>query len=305
MTTTAKKSSPNVPPILLDDKDVQIALKLSEDLHLNEIGCVHLLAYAKQAFDLVGREPQEILRLATGLLYTERRDLLTALYAFLRLSHSPPARTYHSKSVVVLVQGLEADIVSDIQKYLENLISNGLRLRLISLIKELSREEPAGLAVVCRERLILGHCLVLSVLFVRTSPEDVKDIFLVLKDGASELSGTNVTIKCQTCFFLYITFSLLFSLVIASVLDAVLSRDASFRHDFHEIVMAAGNDPNVEGFVGSIRLAWTVHLVLTQDALTGRDTISSASSSDLGYLQSCLEVIFVRKINYFIYLLIE
>lgn len=36
---------------------------------------------------------------------------------------------------VVLDQVLEADLVSDIQKYLENLINNGLRHRLISLIK--------------------------------------------------------------------------------------------------------------------------------------------------------------------------
>lgn len=35
----------------------------------------------------------------------------------------------------MLDQGLEADLVSDIQKYLENLINNGLRHRLISLIK--------------------------------------------------------------------------------------------------------------------------------------------------------------------------
>ncbi|KAK9947570.1 hypothetical protein M0R45_003188 [Rubus argutus] len=300
---------PNGPPILLDDQDVQIALKLSDDLHLNEIDCVRLIVSANQEWGLMGREPLEILRLATGLWYTERRDLLTALYTLLR--------------AVVLDQGLEADVVSDIQKYLENLINNGLRQRLISLIKELSREEPAGLggphseryvldsrgalvvrqAVVSRERLILGHCLVLSILVVRTSPKDVKDIFLVLKDSASELSGTNDTIKRQ------ITFSLLFSLVIAFVSDAlsaapdkasVLSRDASFRHDFHEIVMAAGNDPNVEGFVGSIRLAWAVHLMLIQDALTGRDTISSASSSDLGYLQSCLEVIFPKNIFQFI-----
>lgn len=64
--------------------------------------------------------------------------------------------------------------------------------------------------------------------------------------------------------------------------------------------MAVGNDPNVEGFVGSIRLAWAVHLMLIQDALTGRETISSASSSDLGYLQSCLEVIFSKNVFQFI-----
>ncbi|PQM40875.1 nuclear pore complex protein NUP205 [Prunus yedoensis var. nudiflora] len=149
------------------------ALKLSDDLRLNEIDCVRLLIAANQEWGLMGREPVEVLHLAAGLWYTERRDLLTALYTLLR--------------AIVLDQGLEADLVSDIQKYLENLINNGLRHRLISLIKELNREEPAGLggphyehyvldsrgalverrAVVSRERLILGHCLVLSILVVR------------------------------------------------------------------------------------------------------------------------------------------
>ena len=36
---------------------------------------------------------------------------------------------------VVLDQGLDADLLSDIQKYLEDLISSGLRQRLISLLK--------------------------------------------------------------------------------------------------------------------------------------------------------------------------
>ena len=37
----------------------------------------------------------------------------------------------------MLDQGLDADLLSDIQKYLEDLISSGLRQRLISLIKVL------------------------------------------------------------------------------------------------------------------------------------------------------------------------
>ncbi|KAM2407196.1 hypothetical protein ACFX1X_026411 [Malus domestica] len=299
---------PDGPPISLDDQDVQIALKLSDDLHLNEIDCVRLLISANQEWGIMEREPLEILRLAAGLWYTERRDLLTALYTLFR--------------AVVLDQGLEADLVSDIQEYLENLINNGLRQRLISLIKELNREEPAGLggphsehyvldsrgalvgrhAVVSRERLILGHCLVLSVMVVRMSSKDIKDMFFVLKDSAAELSDTNNTMKRQ------ITFSLLFSLVIAFVSDAlnavpdkasVLSSDASFRHEYHEIVTAAGNDPNVQGFVNSTRLAWAVHLMLIQDAITARDTISSASLSDMGYLQSCLEAIFSNNVFQF------
>ncbi|XP_035542991.1 nuclear pore complex protein NUP205 isoform X2 [Juglans regia] len=296
---------PDSPPISLDDQDVQIALKLSDDLHLNEIDCVRLLVMANQEWSLMGREPLEILRLAAGLWYTERRDLITALYTLFR--------------AVVLDQGLEADIVSDIQKYLEDLINAGLRQRLVSLIKELNREEPAGLggpqcehyvldsrgalverqAVVCRERLILGHCLVLSVLVVRTSPKDIKDIFSTLKDCAAELSQSNMTLKHQ------ITFSLLFSLVIALISDAlsaapdkasVLSRDASFRREFHEIVISVGNDPNIEGFVDGIRLAWAVHLMLILDVIAAREAVSNASSNDLGYLHSCLEVIFSNNV---------
>ncbi|XP_030954556.1 nuclear pore complex protein NUP205 isoform X1 [Quercus lobata] len=296
---------PDSPPISLDDQDVRIALKLSDDLHLNEIDCVRLLVSANQEWSLMGRDPSEILRLAAGLYYTERRDLITALYTLFR--------------AVVLDQGLDTDIVSDVQKYLEDLINSGLRQRLISLIKELNREEPAGLggphceryvldsrgalverqAVVCRERLILGHCLVLSVLVVRTSPKDVKDIFSTLKDSAVELSQSNTTLKHQ------ITFSLLFSLVIAFVSDAlsaapdktsVLSSDASFRHEFHEIVMAVGNDLNVEGFVDGVRLAWAVHLMLILDVIAARESVSNASSNDLGYLHSCLEVLFSNNV---------
>lgn len=294
---------PDSPAISLDDQDVQIALKLSDDLHLNEIECVRLLVSANQEWGLMAREPLEILRLAAGLWYTERRDLITALHMLLR--------------AVVLDRGLEDDIVSDIQKYLEDLINGGLRQRLISLIKELNLEEPAGFggplcehyvldsrgalverqAVVCRERLILGHCLVLSVLVVRTSPKDVKDIFNCLKDSAAEpMEGTN-TLKHQ------ITFSLLFSLVIAFISDAlsavpdkgsILSHDASFRKEFHEIVMAVGNNLNVEGFVGVIRLAWCVHLMLINDG------VSASSSNNSGYVNSCLEFIFSHNVFQFL-----
>ncbi|XP_058074466.1 nuclear pore complex protein NUP205 [Magnolia sinica] len=291
---------PDSSPISLDDLDVQIALKLSDDLNLNEVDCVGLLVYANQEWGLSGREPLEILRLAAGLWYTERRDLITALYTLLR--------------AVVLDQGLEADLVADIQKHLEDLFSSGLRQRLITLIKELNREEPAGLggphaeryvldsrgalverrAVVCRERLSLGHCLVLSVLVMRMSSKDVKDVFSVLKDCAAEVNDTVDILKLQ------IAFSLLFSLVIAFMSDAlstvpdqasVLSHDFSFRREFQELVMATGNDPTIEGCVNAVRLSWTVHLMLTQDAATVRETVSGAASSDLANIYSCLELV--------------
>ncbi|CAK9177196.1 unnamed protein product [Ilex paraguariensis] len=335
---------PDSGPISLDDQDVKIALKLSDDLHLNEIDSVRLLVSANQ-------------------------------------------------EAVVLDQGLEADIVADIQKYLEDLINAGLRQRLILLIKllrrnnsednegimccpalayalywdmekleELNRDEPAGLggpnceryvldsrgalverrAVVGRERLILGHCLVLSVLVVRISlrygydpclngaqnlapallllaylcwfkwivkpstviliigPKDVRDVFSLLKDSAAELSGSSDPLKHQ------ITYSLLFSLVIALVSDAlsaaqdkesVLSHEAPFRHEFQETVIAAGNDPMVEGFVDCVRLAWAVHLMLVQDGIDEGDAASGASYMRNGC--SCLELIFSNNVFQF------
>ncbi|KAK8343860.1 hypothetical protein V6Z12_A07G042900 [Gossypium hirsutum] len=300
---------PNSPPISLDDQDVQIALKLSDELYLNEIDCVQLLVSANQEWGLVGRGPLEILRLAAGLWYSERRDIMMSLYTLLRAA--------------VIDPGLEAGLVADIQKYLEDLINAGLRQRLISLIKELNREEPAGLggplsehylldsrgalverrAVVYRERLLLGHCLVLSVLVVRTGPKDVKDVFSVLKDSAAELSESSDTIKHQ------ITHSLLFFLVIAFVSDAlsalsdkssILSHDASFRKEFQDTVMAVVNDPNSEGFVGGVRLAWVAHLMLIHDEIGLGEAVSTVSSNEFGYINFCLESVFAKNVFHFL-----
>lgn len=299
---------PDSGPISLDEQDVQIALKLSDDLHLNEIDCVQLLVSANQEWGFLGREPLDILRLTAGIWYTGRRDLLTALYSLLR--------------AVVLDPGLDDDLVSDVQKYLEDLLNSGLRQRLISLIKELNREEPAGLggpnsepyvidsrgalverrAVVCRERLLLGHCLILSVLVVRASAKDIKELFAVLRDTAAELNGSNDVLKYQ------ITYSILFSLVIAFISDALsgrpdkaspLSSDASFRRECQENLIVTGDDPTVEGFIGSVRLAWTVHLMTTQDVNDSRNTVSSASS-DVKDICSCLETIFTNNVFQFL-----
>ncbi|MFS7937990.1 putative nucleoporin [Helianthus anomalus] len=69
--------------IPLDGQDVQIALKLSDDLHLNEIDCVRLLVSTNQEWGLQGLGPLD-LRFTSGLWYAERRDLITALYTLLR-----------------------------------------------------------------------------------------------------------------------------------------------------------------------------------------------------------------------------
>lgn len=145
----------------------------------------------------------------------------------------------------------------------------------------------------------------------------------------------------MTVIFMYmqITFSILFSLVIAFISDAlgtvpdkasVLSRDASFRSEFQEIVslttsggiccivyhfsalicdpliryilqvIASGNDPMVEGFVDIVRFSWAAHLMLVQDGTVATETVSSASSNDLGYICSCLEVIFANNVFQFL-----
>nr|AFJ66182.1 hypothetical protein 11M19.28 [Arabidopsis halleri] len=300
---------PDSLPISLDDQDVAISLKLSDELHLNEIDSVRLLVSANQEWGLMGRDPLEIQRLATGLWYTGRRDLTSTLYTLLR--------------AVVLDQGLEPDLIADIQGLLEELIKAGLRQRLITLIKELNRQDPTGLggplcerylidsrgalverrAVVQRERLILGHCLVLSILVDRPGSKDVKDIYYVLKDNAAQLTEGNDTISSQ------ITFSLLFSLIITFVSDAIsglsdmssmISQDASFRTDFQDIVMASSSDPTADGFIGGIRLAWAVHLMLIHDGISGMDTISTASTKDMGHICSCLESIFSKNVFQFL-----
>nr|CAB3446029.1 unnamed protein product [Digitaria exilis] len=281
---------PDMPPITLDDTDVQTALKLSDELNLNEIESVRLLVDANREWVLYGREPLEIFRLAAGLWYMERRDLITSLYILLRS--------------VALDQGLDSDLMSEIEDQMQPLFNDGLRQRIITLVKELNREDPAGIggpsseryvldfrgalverrAIVSRERLSLSHCLALSALIKQMSPKEVKDVFSLLKDCAAE-ADQNTTVELQ------ITYGVLFSLVATFISDALStshekgslsSSDSSFRSEFHELVMRTGNNMTVEGFVGVVRLAWSVHLMLTHDRSNSRGT------SDIW---SCLEII--------------
>ncbi|KAM0920997.1 hypothetical protein ACQ4PT_007209 [Festuca glaucescens] len=289
---------PDMPPITLDDTDVQTALKLSDELNLNEIECVRLLVSANREWVLYGREPLEIYRLAAGLWYMERRDLITSLYILLRS--------------VVLDQGLDADLMYEIQSQMEALFSVGLRQRIITLVKELNREEPSGIgrpssesyvldfrgafverrAIVSRERLSLSHCLALSALIKLMGPKEVKDTFSILKDCAAEVNE-NTSVELQ------ITYGVLFSLVVTFVSDALstshekasLPSDSSFRREFHELVTRTCNNTTVEGFVGIVCLAWTVLLMLTQDQNSARDSIINASSGVLADIWSCLDII--------------
>ncbi|XP_078177488.1 nuclear pore complex protein (DUF3414) isoform X2 [Carex rostrata] len=295
---------PNQPLIPLDDTDVEIALKLSDDLNLNEISCVRLLVSANTEWALTGRDKLERYRLAAGLWYMERRDLITSLYILLRS--------------VVLDQGTDHDLLAEIQKHLEDLFNSGLRSRLVSLIKELNREEPAGYgrhsseqyvkdtrgtlverrAIVNRERLSLSQCLALSILISQTSPKDIKDTFLTLKECTAEVNESTGVIELQ------IIYALMFAVVIALVSDALrtshLSSDASFRQEFHELVMTVSTNSNVEDFVGVVRLAWVVHLILTHDRIASRGIVSNVSLREMSNISACLELVCSQNVFQFL-----
>ncbi|EPS70812.1 hypothetical protein M569_03946, partial [Genlisea aurea] len=100
----------------------------------------------------------------------------------------------------------------------------------------------------------------------------------------------------------------LFSLVIAFISDAlgviqdkvpILSQDASFRHEFHEILMIAENDPVLAGFVDCIKLSFVVHLILVLDTSDGIEINSSATADDMRSIYSLLEAIFSNNVIQF------
>ncbi|KAJ0450533.1 putative nucleoporin [Helianthus annuus] len=76
---------------------------------------------------------------------------------------------------------------------------------------------------------------------------------------------------------------------------SILSRDASFRRDFHETVMAIGNDQIIEGCMHCVRLAWAVHLMILQDV-----TDASEINNDVRNINSCLEVVFSNNVFQFL-----
>ena len=64
-------------------------------------------------------------------------------------------------------------------------------------------------------------------------------------------------------------------------------------------MIASGSDSIVEGFLDCVRLAWAVHLMLVLDGIDARETVPSASSSDMQYMFSCLEIIFSNNVFQF------
>lgn len=284
---------PNSAPTLLDSQDAQIALKLSDDYYLNETYCVSLLVAAHQEWNLLGREPLEILRLTAGLWFTERRALITSLQLLLR--------------AVVLDEELDPDLVADIRGYLERLLDGGLRTRLIGLIREMNREEPAGLGgpgvegyvmdsrlalvqrrnVIQKERLSLCHCLVLSCLIVRMSAQEAKELYNLLRECSSDENISQDAVKLQ------ITYTVMFSLTNSLISDALkesgssLALDAVFRREFQQLIMDTGDlSPITEGFTGVIRFVWAVYLMLTT---CDSDVVQSRGSyEDDVFARTCL-----------------
>ncbi|EFJ20872.1 hypothetical protein SELMODRAFT_443756 [Selaginella moellendorffii] len=286
---------PDAPPTVLDDQDVQIALKLSDDYHLNEIDCVSLLVAAHQEWNLLGREPLEGLRLSAGLWFTERRALINSLQLILR--------------AVVLDEELDPDLVVDLRQYIESLIDAGLRKRLVTLIKELGREDPSGLGgpgvepyvmdargalvlrhdVALRERLSICQCLVFSCLIVRINSQEAKDIYGLVKDCSGDAFSSQSVVKLQ------IAYTVMFTLAISLISDAlggghemgsVLSPDAVFRREFHNQVMEVGLESTTKGFTDVIRLVWGVFLMSNVD--TSGISINE-SQSDITNARACLD----------------
>ncbi|KAL2621518.1 hypothetical protein R1flu_001723 [Riccia fluitans] len=280
---------PNAPPTILDSQDAEIALKLSDDFYLNEVDCVSLLVAAHQEWNLLGREPLEVLRLSAGLWFTERRALITSMQLMFR--------------AVVLDEDLDPDFVGELRQFIEGVIGAGFRKRLISLIKEINREEPAGCGgpgtepyvmdsrgalvlrqnIAQRERLSISQCLVLSCLIVRLNGEEAKEMYSLLKDCSTDAGITNEPVKLQVCY------TVMFALSIALLSDAlggsqdvapVLSLDPAFRREFQKQLIDEESKGSKEGFTGFIRYVWSVFLMLT----TG-----PGASSEEAAIRACLD----------------
>jgi len=63
--------------------------------------------------------------------------------------------------------------------------------------------------------------------------------------------------------------------------------------------MVTGNNPNVEGFLDVIRLAWAVHMIIAQDE-SARDIVSGGSSRDLSNIYSCLQLVCTNNVFQFL-----
>ncbi|EXB30379.1 hypothetical protein L484_001746 [Morus notabilis] len=126
---------PDSPPILLDDQDVQI---LSGFIlcSLNNTLAVFVKKERKLNGKKVGfdgtRAPGNFMPFSRALVCGEKRSIDCPLYTI---------KVNFVLQAVVLDQGLDVDLLCDVQKYLEDLMSSGLRQRLILLIKVLHNDK--------------------------------------------------------------------------------------------------------------------------------------------------------------------
>lgn len=60
------------------------------------------------------------------------------------------------------------------------------------------------------------------------------------------------------------------------------------------------NDPNAEGFVGGVRLAWVVHVMVIHDEIGLGEAVSTVSSNEFGYINLCLESVFAKNVFHFL-----
>ncbi|KAG0583450.1 hypothetical protein KC19_3G136800 [Ceratodon purpureus] len=251
----------------LSNEDIQIALRLSDDLNLNEVYSASLVTSTLEKGNFQDRGYLEIMRISAGLWFIERDSLIASLQLLLQ--------------AVALDKEFDSNFIAKIQLYIEKFLAAGLRSRLMSLIKELNEEGSTGngdyglepyikdstgalvdrRAAIQKTRLSLCHCLYLSCLIAPPNPQELKDLYNLLKLCSGDDRFLHDATKLQ------ITYTIMFSLTNALVLGAqgpeqkgfMLALDSSFCQEFQQLIMDVSEfTVNTEGFTGIVRLAWVL-----------------------------------------------
>ncbi|KAL3530714.1 hypothetical protein ACH5RR_010036 [Cinchona calisaya] len=228
--------------------------------------------------------------------------------------------------VVVLHQGLEADLFDDFQRYLEDFIIAELRQWFISMIKELNQEEP-GLGdsggideesakewehtllqdSMDKELNELNKSLEQNEVLQR-KPEKAamatKKLKELLEALISNGTGSNGHVIARLCSCMsssglcYVERRDSTTAGPKDVKDMFASLKDSLENFSQSIdilkhqVMVTGNDPIIEGFVDCARL---VHMMLTQDDVGVKDS----SSNHVQYICLCMDVVFSNNVFQF------
>eukprot|EP00850_Spirogloea_muscicola_P008062 SM000042S15329 [mRNA] locus=s42:324092:335562:- [translate_table: standard] len=188
--------------------------------------------------------------------------------------------------MVVLDEVADLGITEDVQAFLQGLMAAGLRARLLALVKELNREEPAGLGgpsrepyvmdargtlvlrqnVVQRERLMLAQSLVYTCLVAKASSTELSELLDLLRACSQDWAKSKETVKLQTAY------TVMFALVISLVSDSLgageghersLIEDEAFQNSFQEQVMAPVHGSSAiaasaADVLAIVKLAWGV-----------------------------------------------